>query len=43
LKDLDVDERIILKFLLKESDRRTWIGCLWLGIETNGRLLKTRS
>ena len=35
---LGVDGGIILKWLLKESVRRTWIGLIWLKIGTSGEL-----
>jgi hypothetical protein len=34
-----VDERIILKFILKKLDRRAWTAFLWFRIWTSGRVL----
>jgi len=35
---LGVDEVIILKWILKESVGRTWIGLIWLKTGTSGDL-----
>jgi hypothetical protein len=32
LKDLGLDERIILKWILKKYDGIVWTGFIWLGI-----------
>jgi len=40
LGDLGIDERIILKLIFKKSDRRVWIGLIWLRIGTGGGLLR---
>jgi len=34
-----VDERIILKWILKKWDGETWTGLIWLKIRTGGGLL----
>ena len=39
LEDLEVDERIVLKWLLEKWDGDAWIGLIWLGIATGGGLL----
>jgi len=39
LGDLDVDGKIIECTLGKESGK-VWTGCIWLRIETSGRLLQ---
>jgi hypothetical protein len=38
-EDLDVDGRIILKWLLAKSDARLWIGFIWLRIRIGDGLL----
>jgi hypothetical protein len=39
LEDLDIDERIILKWFLRKQGWRAWIGLIWLVIVTSSRLL----
>jgi hypothetical protein len=39
LKDVGIEERIILKWILKKLDGTAWTGLIWLGIGTSGRLL----
>jgi hypothetical protein len=39
LGDLSIDERIILKWILKKQGMRMWTGFMWLRIRTNSRLL----
>ena len=36
LGDLGVDERIILKWILKKRDEESWTGLIWLRIGTGG-------
>ena len=38
-KDLDVDGRIMLKWLLKKWDEESWTGLFWFMIVTYGGLL----
>jgi len=33
-----VDRRIILKFIFKKLNRRSWTGFIWLRIWTSGRV-----
>jgi hypothetical protein len=39
LEDLDVDGKMILKWILKEQSGRVWTGLIWLRIETRDGLL----
>jgi hypothetical protein len=39
MEDLHKDGRIILKWILKTQDGRTWSGLVWTNMETSGRLL----
>jgi hypothetical protein len=39
LKDVGVDGRIILKYILKKWVREAWTGLIWLRIGTGGGLL----
>jgi hypothetical protein len=36
LKDLDVDGRIILKFILNKWNGKTWSEFIWFGMKTFG-------
>jgi hypothetical protein len=38
-EDLGIDRRIILKWLLRNSNGRVWIRFIWLRIGTGGGLL----
>jgi hypothetical protein len=38
---LGIDERIILKSVLKNQDERAWTGFIWLRVGTSGGLLGT--
>jgi hypothetical protein len=39
LKDLGVEGRTILNWILKKQDTRMWAGFIWLWIETSSGLL----
>jgi hypothetical protein len=39
LKNLDVDGRIILEWILEKYDGKLWTGFFWLRIGTIGRLV----
>jgi len=39
VEELSIDERIILKLILKSLSGRVWTELMWLGIETSSRLL----
>jgi hypothetical protein len=43
-EDLDIDGRIILKWILKleEWNEVVWIGVIWLRIGSSGGLLRTQ-
>jgi hypothetical protein len=36
LKDLRIDERIILKLILKKQDGKVWTGFIWFMIGESG-------
>jgi hypothetical protein len=38
-EDIDVDGKIILKWMLRRYDRRVWAGYIWPRIVTRGGLL----
>jgi len=42
LEDLSTDVRIILKWMLKKSDGRSWNGLIWVRIGISDRILSTR-
>jgi hypothetical protein len=39
LEDLDIDERIILEWILRKSHGKVWTGFIWLRIQSTGRLV----
>jgi hypothetical protein len=39
LKDLNVNDRMILKWILEKQFASVWTGSVWLRIETDGLLL----
>jgi len=41
LEDLDADERVVWKWLLKNWDGTAWTGLIWLIIKTKRELLCT--
>jgi len=38
-EDLDIDEKIIIEWLLNKHGGKVWTGRFWLRIGTSGRLL----
>jgi hypothetical protein len=38
-KDLDVDVRILLKYMLGKYGLRVWVGFIWLSVGSGGGLL----
>jgi hypothetical protein len=40
LSRLVIDERIILKCMLRIQDGKAWTGFMWLRMGTSGRILK---
>ena len=42
LEDLDVDGKIILKWIFESWIEEAWTGLLWLKIGTGGELLRMR-
>jgi hypothetical protein len=41
-EDIDVGERIILRWILKRQDEVLWTGLIWFRIGTSGGLLRTQ-
>lgn len=40
LEYLGLDQRIVLKLIVRKSIRRAWTGLIWLGVLTSGGLFK---
>jgi hypothetical protein len=42
LEDVDVDGKLMLKFIFKKWNGKAWTGIIWLRIRTGGGLLSMR-
>jgi hypothetical protein len=41
-EDRSIDGKIILEWILGKQGGKVWTGCIWVRIQTNGRLLRAQ-